>query len=141
MLASLGINNFYTGTDATDIAVNQTLVNSQPQMPVRPRRTARLTTTRRRRWPLTPQLGSQPVTALGGSSLNDTYQAMINGVAAQDATAAAKTNAQRRDGRCRDDASVASADAHQRCQHRRGNRQSAQAAAGVHGCFQADFSR
>jgi len=88
-LAALGINSFYTGTDATNIAVNQTLVN-QPQLlaaamngQVDDNQTALAIA----------QLGSQPVSALGGASLNDSYQSMINGVAAQDATAQSNASA------------------------------------------------
>jgi flagellar hook-associated protein 1 FlgK len=88
VLAALGIGSFYTGTDATNIAVNQNLT-AQPQMLAAAmnghaddNQTALAIAA----------LGTQPVANLSGQSLNDTYQAMINGVAAQASTA--KTNAQ-----------------------------------------------
>jgi flagellar hook-associated protein 1 FlgK len=88
VLAALGINNFYTGNDATDIAVNSSLAN-QPQMLA----AAKNGNADDNQTALAiASLGSQPVAALNGTSLNDTYQSMINGVAAQ--TAAAKTSAQ-----------------------------------------------
>lgn len=87
-LAALGINNFYTGTDASNIAVNGTIV-SQPQTLAAAKngdpadnQTALAIAA----------LGTQPIAALNGTSLNDSYQSMINGLASQ--TAAAKTNAQ-----------------------------------------------
>ncbi|HEY8748199.1 MAG TPA: flagellar hook-associated protein FlgK [Tepidisphaeraceae bacterium] len=86
VLASLGMNNFYTGTDATNIAVSQTLM-AQPQMLAAAKngqpddnQTALAIAA----------MGTQPITALSGISLNDTYQGMINGIAAQ--SASAKTN-------------------------------------------------
>lgn len=89
VLAALGVNNFYTGNDATDIAVSKTLVNT-PQLlaaakngHVDDNQTALAIA----------QLGSQPLTALSGTSLNDTYQSMINGVATQEATAKANATA------------------------------------------------
>jgi flagellar hook-associated protein 1 FlgK len=88
VLGALGIGAFYTGKDATDIAVNQILI-AQPQMLAAAKnghpddnQTALAIAA----------LGTQPVANLSGQSLNDTYQAMINGVAAQASTA--KTNAQ-----------------------------------------------
>jgi len=87
VLAALGVNTFYTGTNASDIAVNATLL-AQPQMLAAAKnghaddnQTALAIAA----------LASQSVPALGGVSLNDTYQSMINGVASQ--AAAAKTNA------------------------------------------------
>jgi len=88
VLAALGIGSFYTGTDATDIAVNQNLM-AQPSMLAAAKngqpddnQTALAIAA----------LGTAPVENLSGQSLNDTYQNMINGVAAQVSTA--KTNAQ-----------------------------------------------
>ena len=87
-LAALGINNFYTGKDASDIAVSNTLV-SQPQMLA----AAKNGDSADNQTALAiAALATQPVAGLNGTSLNDSYQAIINGVAAQ--TAAAKTNAQ-----------------------------------------------
>jgi flagellar hook-associated protein 1 len=87
-LAALGVNTFYTGMDASDIAVNRT-VASQPQMLAAAKngdpgdnQTALAIAA----------LAAQPVTSLNGTSLNDSYQSMVDGVATQVATA--KTNAQ-----------------------------------------------
>jgi flagellar hook-associated protein 1 FlgK len=87
-LAALGVNTYFTGTDSSDIAVNKTLV-SQPQMLAAAKngdpadnQTALAIAS----------MASQPVVALNGTSLDDTYQAMITGIATQ--TATAQSNAQ-----------------------------------------------
>ena len=88
VLAALGVNTFYTGKDASDIAVNSAIVN-QPQLLA----AAKNGDSADNQTALAiAALESQPVAALNGSSLKDTYQSMINGVATQ--TAAATTNAQ-----------------------------------------------
>jgi flagellar hook-associated protein 1 FlgK len=88
VLAALGINNFYTGTDATDIAVNSTLI-SQPQMLA----AAKNGNADDNQTALAiAALPTQTVATLNGTSLNDNYQSMINNVATQ--AAAAQTNAQ-----------------------------------------------
>lgn len=88
VLAALGLNTFYTGKDASDIAVNSAVLN-QPQLLA----AARNGDSADNQTALAiAAMESQPVTALNGTSLKDTYQAMIDGVASQ--TAAAKTNAQ-----------------------------------------------
>jgi flagellar hook-associated protein 1 FlgK len=86
-LAALGVNTFYTGSDASDIAVNQALKdnpqllaaakNGEPTDNQTARAIASLETT---------QLAS-----LGGQTMKDEYQATVNGIAS--ATAAAKTSA------------------------------------------------
>lgn len=88
VLATLGVNTFFTGKDASDIAVNQ-VVSTQPQLLAAAQngdpgdnQTA----------VAIAALSSQPIASLGGASLNDTYQTMINGVATQ--AAAAQSNAQ-----------------------------------------------
>lgn len=87
-LAALGINNFYTGTDASNIAVSNTLT-AQPQMLA----AAKNGDSQDNQTALAiASLATQPVAALNGASLNDTYQSMINGIASQ--TATATTNAQ-----------------------------------------------
>jgi len=83
VLAALGINTFYTGKDATDIAVNNTIV-TQPQLLAAAKNGD---STDNQTAVAIANLTSQPVTALGGTSLNDTYQSMINGVATQVSTA------------------------------------------------------
>ena len=87
-LASLGINNFYTGSNARDIAVNQA-VAGQPSLLAAAKNGA----------PGDNQtalaiaaLEGQPVASLKGASLKDSYQALVNGIATS--TAAAKTNAE-----------------------------------------------
>ena len=87
-LASLGINNFYTGSNARDIAVNQA-VASQPSLLAAAKNGA----------PGDNQtalaiaaLEGQPVASLKGASLKDSYQALVNGIGTS--TAAAKTNAE-----------------------------------------------
>jgi flagellar hook-associated protein 1 len=87
-LAALGINTFFTGADASDIAVNQ-VVTRQPQLLAAAQngdpgdnQTA----------VAIAAIASQSITTLGGASLNDTYQSMINGIATQAATA--QSNAQ-----------------------------------------------
>ena len=87
-LAALGINTFYSGNDATDIAVNKTVM-SQPQLLAAAKNGD---STDNQTAVAIAALASQPVSALGGTSLNDTYQSMINGVSSQVATA--QTNAQ-----------------------------------------------
>jgi len=88
VLAALGLNTFYTGKDASDIAVNGTVMN-QPQLLA----AAKNGDSADNQTALAiAAMESRPVAALNGTSLKDTYQAMIDGVASQ--TAAAKTNAQ-----------------------------------------------
>lgn len=87
-LASLGVNTFFTGTDATDIAVNNT-VASQPAL----LNAAQNGDPADNQTALTlASLATQPIASLGGASLNDTYQSMINGVATQ--LSSANSNAQ-----------------------------------------------
>src|SRR5205807_8345398 len=86
-LAALGINNFYTGKDASDIAVNTTLA-AQPQMLA----AAKNGDAADNQTALAiAALGTNPLAGLNGTSLNDNYQAMIDGLATQ--TSAAKNNA------------------------------------------------
>ena len=75
-LAALGLNTFYTGKDASDIAVNQALLD-KPQLLAAAKngekgdnQTARAIAA----------LESQPLTGLDGSSLKDKYQAVVNGI-------------------------------------------------------------
>ena len=88
VLAALGVNSFYTGQDARDIAVN-TALKDKPTLLAAARngeegdnQTARLIA----------GLETQAVTALGGNSLKDRYQALINGVGS--AAAGAKNEAE-----------------------------------------------
>jgi flagellar hook-associated protein 1 FlgK len=86
-LAALGMNTFYTGSNARDIALNQTIKdkpqflaaakNGEPADNQTARAIAALETTK--------------LASLGGSTLKDTYQATVNQLAS--ATSAAKTSA------------------------------------------------
>ena len=87
-LAALGVNSFYTGSSALNIAVNQTLT-AQPT----------LLAAAKNGEPADNQtalamaaLNSQSLTSLKGASLNGSFQAIVNGVASD--TAAAKSNAE-----------------------------------------------
>ena len=88
VLAALGINNFYQGTNAANIAVNQTVV-ANPQ----------LLAAAKNGEPADNQtalaianLQTQPLAGLNGQSLTDSYENMINTIATN--TAGATTNAQ-----------------------------------------------
>jgi flagellar hook-associated protein 1 FlgK len=88
VLAALGVNNFFKGSDARDIAVNQTL-KDQPALLAAAKngnkgdnQTALAIA----------GLESAKLAPLNGVSLKENYQAMVNGVAVS--AAAAKTNAE-----------------------------------------------
>jgi flagellar hook-associated protein 1 FlgK len=88
VLSALGLNTFYTGRDARDIALN-TALQAQPELLAAAKngepgdnQTARAIAA----------LESQPVGTLSGSSLKDSYQSMVNGVGV--ATSTAKTEAE-----------------------------------------------
>ncbi len=85
-LAALGVNNFFTGRDARDIAVSQVLMK-QPTLLAAAKNGA----------PGDNQtalaiagLESKAVASLQGVSLKDSYQSLVNGIATN--TAAAKTS-------------------------------------------------
>lgn len=88
VLAALGVNNFYQGTNASTMNVNATIQanpgllaaskNGEPA----DNQTARAIA----------DLESAPLTGLNGATLKDTYQTMVNTIAT--ASSAAKTNAQ-----------------------------------------------
>jgi flagellar hook-associated protein 1 FlgK len=86
-LAALGINSFFTGNSASNIAVS-TAISDDPSLLAAAKngdsgdnQTA----------VAIAALQTQPIDALNGATLNETYQGMINGVATS--AAAAKTNA------------------------------------------------
>jgi flagellar hook-associated protein 1 FlgK len=88
VLAAVGVNNFFTGSDARDIALNKTL-KDQPTLLAAAKngnqgdnQTALAIA----------GLESAKVPALNGVSLKDSYQAMVNGVGV--AAASAKTSAE-----------------------------------------------
>jgi flagellar hook-associated protein 1 FlgK len=83
VLAALGINTFFTGSNATNIAVNPVVTN-QPDLIAAAQdgdpgdnKTALAIAA----------LGTQPIASLGGQSLNATYQNMINGISVATSTA------------------------------------------------------
>lgn len=88
VLASLGVNNFFNGSDARDIAVNQTLIDRPTLLAAAKNGNPGDNQTAM----AIAALESTKLSSLNGTSLKDTYQAMINGVASS--AAAAKTNAE-----------------------------------------------
>lgn len=82
-LAALGVGSFFTGSDASNIAVNSTLA-AQPSLLA----AAKNGDSADNQTALAiASLGTAPVQALNGASLNDTYQSMINGVSTKASTA------------------------------------------------------
>jgi flagellar hook-associated protein 1 FlgK len=88
VLAALGVNNFYTGRNANDIAVNNN-IKTRPSLLAAAKngekgdnQTALAIAA----------LESQAVSALNGASMKEAYQSAVNGIATQ--AAAAKTNAE-----------------------------------------------
>jgi flagellar hook-associated protein 1 FlgK len=86
-LSALGVNNFFTGSDARDIAVNET-IKDQPTLLAAAKngnkgdnQTALAIA----------GLESAKIPSLNGASLKETYQAVVNGIAVDAATA--KNNA------------------------------------------------
>jgi flagellar hook-associated protein 1 FlgK len=88
VLAALGVNNFYTGSDARDIAVSQTIQNDPSLIAAAKNGQPADNQTAR----AIADLESTAVSSLNGSTLKDTYQSVINGLAAQ--TSAAKSSAE-----------------------------------------------
>lgn len=88
VLAALGINSFFTGTNATTIAVNS-LVQQQPMLLAAARNGEKGDN---QTAVAIAALESQAMDSLKGVNLKDSYQQMINGVAV--ASDSAKTNAQ-----------------------------------------------
>lgn len=87
VLASLGINTFFSGKDASSIAVNSTIAN-QPDLIAAAKNG---NTTDNQTALSIASLASKPLASLKGNSLDDTYQGIINTVGNQ--TAAATTQA------------------------------------------------
>ena len=92
VLASLGVNTFFTGQDASDIAVSKAL-QDKPQLLAAAKngqkgdnQTARLIAA----------LETQPVAAFNGQSLEERYEGTVSRIAT--AAAAAKTNADAAEG-------------------------------------------
>ena len=88
VLATLGVNTFFTGTNSSNIAINSQLV-SQPQMVA----AAQNGEPNDNQTALAiASLSSQPIASLNGASLDDTYQNMITGIATQANTAQCQRN-------------------------------------------------
>ncbi|MDB5294370.1 MAG: Flagellar hook-associated protein 1, partial [Phycisphaerales bacterium] len=87
-LASLGVNTFFSGKNATDIAVNQAVKDNPSLLAAAKNGQAGDNGTAR----LIAALETQPVAALGGQSLTERYEGTANRVAS--AAAAAKTDAE-----------------------------------------------
>ncbi len=85
VLASLGINTFFSGTDASNVAVNSAIA-AQPDL-IAAAKNGNVTdnTTALS----IASLASQPLASLNGSSLDDTYQGIVNTIGNK--TAAANT--------------------------------------------------
>ena len=89
VLASLGVNTFFTGSNASDIAVNTTLKN-QPTLIA----AAKNGDSGDNQTALAiAALNTTPLASLDNSSLQDGYQTVVNGVAGQVATATVNTQA------------------------------------------------
>jgi flagellar hook-associated protein 1 FlgK len=88
VLAAMGVNNFFTGSDARDIAVNKTLKDQPNLLAAAKNGNAGDNQTAL----AIAGLESAKIPALNGVSLKDSYQAMVNGVGV--AAASAKTNAE-----------------------------------------------
>jgi flagellar hook-associated protein 1 FlgK len=87
-LAALGINTFFSGKNAADIAVNNTVV-ADPSMVAAAQNGDTGDNTNAL---ALAGLGDAPINSLSGASLNQTYQSMINGIA--NSAASATTNAE-----------------------------------------------
>lgn len=88
VLAALGMNTFYVGRDARDIAMNASL-SANPALLAAARNGERGDNQTAR---AIAALESQALPSLGGASLKNTYQSMINGIGV--ATSTAKTEAE-----------------------------------------------
>lgn len=88
VLAALGVNTFFTGSDANDIAVNQVLKDQPTLLAAAKNGNAGDNQTAL----AIAGLESASLPALKGTSLKATYQGIVNGVAVN--AAAAKTNAE-----------------------------------------------
>jgi flagellar hook-associated protein 1 FlgK len=83
-LASLGINTFFTGTNATNIGVNSTVSNDLDYLAAGQNGDSSDNTNAL----ALAGLGDQALTGLNGQSLNQAYQGMVNVVATKSQTAA-----------------------------------------------------
>lgn len=89
VLAALGINTFFSGSDASDIAVNTTL-QTQPGLLAAAQNGDAADNTNAL---AIAALGSTPIASMNGSSLDDSYQSIVNGIATQVSDAKTSTAA------------------------------------------------
>jgi flagellar hook-associated protein 1 FlgK len=88
VVAALGINTFFSGNDASNIAVNLAL-QTQPGLLAAAQNGDAADNTNAL---AIASLGSTPIASMNGSSLDDSYQSIVNGIATQ--VSDAKTNTQ-----------------------------------------------
>jgi flagellar hook-associated protein 1 FlgK len=88
VLAALGVNSFFTGSKAADIAVNQNIVDDPSQLAAAKNGEKGDNQTAL----AIAGLENTAVAALGGASMKDNYQAIVNGVSTS--AASAKSNAE-----------------------------------------------
>jgi flagellar hook-associated protein 1 FlgK len=90
-LSSLGINTFFTGTGASDIGINSVVSSNPSFLSVAGDDPSNNYATNGAALSIAA-LGNKGVTSLGGATISDSYESLINNVATQ--TANAKTNAE-----------------------------------------------
>lgn len=90
VLASLGINTFFTGTDATNIGVNNVLLNDPSKLATGQNNVAGSNTNAQ----ALALVGNAKVSLLGGQSLNDYYTGYIGNLAAHAKNASDNATAQ-----------------------------------------------
>jgi flagellar hook-associated protein 1 FlgK len=86
VLSSLGINTFFSGSDASDIGVNSTVSANPSLLAVADDDSANGTAL------AIANLGTKGVSSLGGATISDSYESMVNNIATQ--TANATTNSE-----------------------------------------------
>jgi len=89
VLASLGVNTFFTGANAKDINLNQTVVNNPNLVAASQNGDSADNGTAK----AIANLETTSVKSLGGSTMEDSYQSLINGLASKAATASSDATA------------------------------------------------
>jgi len=89
VLAALGINTFFSGTDAMDISINEMLLENPARLAAATDRTAGDGTNAAR----LAALGSEPVAGIGNQSLIEFYNLIVNDVAVRGAATKASVEA------------------------------------------------
>jgi len=88
-LAALGVNTFFTGTNAKDIDLNKTIVNDPDLVAASQNGDSADNGTAK----AIANLETTAVKSLGGSTMEDSYQSLINGLASKAATATSDATA------------------------------------------------